>query len=912
MLFCIGMNGTDGKGGLGGDGVVTWRELNVNIYYDSVLGTFTSEFNRTTNYNDKGTFPPGEKGKDGGDCTELEVRQLPFYNSLDSLNKFKFYAREHLANNVQVSNISGFLDYVSDSDGINALFNTTDFINEFVSIESHYFELRDKLSFTPYYESLRGRIVSYSQTIGGKPEVEKALNYLYTSVLSRLYALNSRSNHIAVVDILEDLKIIKNRMAKLQQKQRTSYINDYRDDYKRSLDSKIETATKLIDTMVVPKIDKTFKEVNQKIKDLLDETIAMESKTGQQLKKANENKETLITQIMLESILTPFKLASSVLSVLGPEGMIAGKAIDVGTGVAQTVIDSTLKMQTISVPTGLIKSRIIRTTELAKHDFDLLEMQLNDIKSVLYGQSLDELNVIIKTVEDSALQVETVSKSITIPNVDQLTSAKSTRTNLLKLIGDTKEKLGKREDKDEPIVRNATNALGHVEKFLKVGEVGIELYISARNDQKKLAEIDETIRKLDDQLKVIKQHEQNIYHVMIPQFKIIEETVSQAIRNAGGKSHVELDISKWAVQSSLGDIKKLFNEMTQGFLVDKDLEHCIETIKEGITTVIDVYDRVDSYTEQGQLATMITSVATGPSDIKDDNLANEVLKMESIIDANLVMEQYEEAMNALKQHAFPFAAQYVGEFGLPANSSSTDTEFTNRAIDLIDNLIYKIRETNALILRTDGYVFSKNFTDQNAFFKWNSNDYKNEIEHLLNGERVIFVADLDEGLDDSTTNLNAVKFNEIWLKFKLKTPALQREFDAQIEKFLVVMRMDGNSYYRCDKRIYYFSLENSLRISFSWANGQLSEPNDIYNKLKHGQAFLSPYSTWLISLEPKNDNENKNEFYNLRQFRNNIIEISLEGHGKYFQTKRKIVYETCNDQLDKFYRLDSVENVPQN
>lgn len=42
-----------------------------------------------------------------------------------------------------------------------------------------------------------------------------------------------------------------------------------------------------------------------------------------------------------------------------------------------------------------------------------------------------------------------------------------------------------------------------------------------------------------------------------------------------------------------------------GFMVADDLERCIEKINEAIKTVINVYDRIDSYTEKSQLAKLM-------------------------------------------------------------------------------------------------------------------------------------------------------------------------------------------------------------------------------------------------------------------------------------------------------------------
>lgn len=91
-----------------------------------------------------------------------------------------------------------------------------------------------------------------------------------------------------------------------------------------------------------------------------------------------------------------------------------------------------------------------------------------------------------------------------------------------------------------------------MERHLKVSEAGIGIYKEVRENDENMNEILEIIHSLEEQFKIIDMHKENIYNVyMIPQLKLIEESVNNALESASGKSHVELDKSKWAIQSSL-------------------------------------------------------------------------------------------------------------------------------------------------------------------------------------------------------------------------------------------------------------------------------------------------------------------------------------------------------------------------
>lgn len=303
------------------------------------------------------------------------------------------------------------------------------------------------------------------------------------------------------------------------------------------------------------------------------------------------------------------------------------------------------------------------------------------------------------------------------------------------------------------------------------------------------------------------------------------------------------------------------------------------------------------------MATLITSFAIAPNEIKDDQLKWAVMKIEKIIDANLLMEQYEVTLNALKQHKFPFAERYLEQFQLPTNSSTIDDAFTISAVNAVSELVVRIQQSNSLIEEIDSYLYSNyTFINHESFFHWDKINYKDEIVQLMNGRDVIFVADIDNGL-----RLNAIKFNEIWLNFKMVNQTIQDKFDAELYRFSVLMEMVGNNFYRCNNRIYCIPLENTVRFSFTLEAGHPWKVNDVYSKMKTADPFLSPYSTWKITLVSKDNNDA--DYLVLKEYQNYVNEISLDGHGQYLDNEAKLVYQTCNDRLDKYYRLESADKI---
>lgn len=867
--------------------------------------------------------PIYEDYKDGIDCRERTVYaqlKIPNISKAPLLHRYKYYAREHLAAHLQISDLDKFLRYLNQNHSIYSSFNTIHLFNEFESIEEHYLRLRNKLSFISYYESLRDRIISHSKTLGDKKDETKALLHLYTAVASRLFAIKSHGNHVVVVDLLEYMKTIKKKMNKLQEMQKTEYIEEYRDEFKKSLGYKIKTATNLIHSTVIPAIDKIYSDVDQNIKELLKETFEKERATKEELKKAEENKRALQQQSMWHAFLAPFKVFASILSLAGPEGMFieilmiftnkqsftsiycvgmaAGAVIGVGVGVAENIVDGTTKTHTVSVPPGIYKNKILRVAEQAKSNVKLLKMKLEDLQKIFQNDDMSHFESILKQINETLIKVNDVLDSQEIPTIDVLNILKREHEALSETIDNAADSVA-----DNPKHDRTSKRLSHAQSVIGIAGATLDLYETVRNDQKKLAEADQLMKELEDQLKVIKIHEQNIYNVMIPHAKMMEQSMNEAIKNAENKSHVVLDISKWTLQTALGDVKQLFNDMTQGFEFAGDLEHCIEKLNDGITTLIDVYDRIDSYSEKSKMVTLMTDIAIGSNEIQDQVLRNAVSKIEKIINTNFAIEQYEVALGAIKQHKFPFAKQYLDQFMLSTDWNTTDTAFTINVLKRIDKLVDGIRESNAVIKDIGSYNFPDSAFDGDApFFKWDSLNYNEEIAQLLNGDDVTFVADIH----DSGLKKNAIKFNEIWLKFRLQNQTMQNEFDVEIRKFLIRMEMIGNSFYRCDKRIYYISLEKPFDIVNSLKCMPPCQLNENYVKLKTSDAFLSPYTTWKIMLIPENE---EYDYEILSHLQNYVTEIALEGRGHYLHNDASFEIDICNEHLDKYYRLDSIEHI---
>ncbi|OXU24543.1 hypothetical protein TSAR_015611, partial [Trichomalopsis sarcophagae] len=114
--------------------------------------------------------------------------------------------------------------------------------------------------------------------------------------------------------------------------------------------------------------------------------------------------------------------------------------------------------------------------------------------------------------------------------------------------------------------------------------------------------------------------------------------------NLQGKSHAALDVSKWKILSTLRDVKLEMQKLTKGFKVQEDLSRCTEKLEEGMSIMINMYDRIEYYHDRAELANYIANINSNRAN--GIRMSNEVLRrdvddLKWIIQSNLVLEKYE-------------------------------------------------------------------------------------------------------------------------------------------------------------------------------------------------------------------------------------------------------------------------------
>lgn len=836
-------------------------------------------------------------GIDGRNCptrsppTELEVSPYS-----DTVNEYKTYVREQLANNIFESQMRRYLIVMESNEAIQSVYKVYDFVNEIISLENHYFQLHDQIEFRPFYVSVLNRLSAYEKTLSESDANRKVLSYLYAAALSQI---NSNiANQKTILNLRDYSNEAQTHITDLHVTGREIQIHNEQTQYRDSLNAKMESAKQLMNQNILPEIDHNLNSVDSKFVALIDETVEKKKHVQANIDAYKKKLEEMKRAAKRRTIFGGLKILSTALSFFGPYGMAAGAVVGMGSSAAEAamgkgVSDST--MASVSTCIGDLKKAF-------KYHDELFLQQLDDIDKAL--NSNDKFIVEFKDVRDELQKIKT-----TVENAQkQGLSLVNARRQLQELLDDKRISV----EKEKPGQTSLLDVMDKVRDIGRLVGVGVNVYNEIKNDKERMREVSNAIRSLETELLAFQQYEEQIHKTMVPMFHAIEnylKTAKESLSNNGG-SHVELDIRKWEIKSRLGDVKYMFSQMTQASGTHDDFQHYFGKVEATMDILIDVYDRIESISDHVKFVDFISRIASngGQNITNDSELMHTINRMDEIIQTNLVLERHKFMIHAFKQHYFPFAPLFLDKFYLPPELCVNNVDaLKERAISQIIDLNRGIIISDSTLGSKDIYLFSNiQFDSDNEtsamppFYTWQYQENKNQIQNLLNGEEVVLRADVINGVDK-----NAIKFNRIGIYLNSVNKTIQTGLNEAIKHFDLRMKMIGDVFYRCDNRVYHLPTDGNIIIEQSMkrdASGIPIKQNDVYRKISESNYFLSPYTLWSIKLE----NENSN--VTLSQFENEIIDISLVGRGQYLKNEQSVSSDVCNDHLDKYYFLDSVND----
>ncbi|XP_055847846.1 uncharacterized protein LOC129913287 [Episyrphus balteatus] len=927
-----GSEGIGGQGGIGGE--KTSEGKTVNFYAETLVSLiYSKNYKKDIKWTDGALIPAAKNGKPG---ININNQKLPttklMANSYLAINSYKEFLRMNLPENIKESELRTLIHDIDTDDFINAQYNTIAFVKEFEGLESQYLQLRNEIDFIPFYNSLLHRIEDFAKSEKNLQN-KKVLSYIYTATLTKVFTLKKKRKGKTVVNLNKYLSIIESNVREFRKEKQLEIIQNYRIDYEKNLQNKIDEANMFINSTIEPELDRLWDESDKQVKKLIDELNEKKNSTENEMLTLEKNKEKIRQMMTYRSMLLPLKLSGTVLSFCGPIGAGAGVALTSTAAIAEGLIATNILPQDQKKifsldPTLKLMSRVTEVLnnkpKLLAEKLTAVIEKLDKIKEDLSTSQKDKIEISQKTaILKEQLEEIKQRKANNIPQIEKrdrdlkrIEEELNDFTNSRKDIVEKEIKLSKElttESKPEETLKKEKKLekrlrrINDVQSVLNSAEVAFSFWQKIENDEGEISKINKQIFEYSDELKVIEKLENQVYEIVIPDLRQIEETINEMKTSSNGSSHAKLDLNKWTVRSTLKDVKSMLQKFTHKMSheLQTDLMRFMEKIDEGFSILIDIYDRIDSYSDSVKQANYMAHIVSAPVmsiQVTDSELSQALNSLNLLIQSNILFEKYGIALQAFKQHYFPFAAHVMQKFQLPADLKLNDIESLRlNIIDRIKEMKNHIDESEATISDYSKFIHNRNVFNSNdvgslPFYAWNHDTIQDDIQKLLNGSEILMKADISKGL-----NYNSVKFNDIGINFRFKNENLQNNFNSVLRNFGLTMTLVGNNYYRCGERYYFISFDDAITISYNLNKNE--DPNEVYKTIRDSHTFLSPYGLWSIRLRQVNKSVSFNQ---LKKFANESIDMELVGRGYYIEQNPEFNFNVCNEYLDSFYSMENI------
>ncbi|CAL1286293.1 unnamed protein product [Larinioides sclopetarius] len=893
-LTSIGEEGEFGKAGTGGEGAKDGNDINAVFTHQIYILCFRNcvknswSIQGTINNDKRG--PQGVKGTDGGNSVGLQDPVPPSGINRPSniINEYKIFLRENVSNSFEKHSLLQFLHQLNIRKDVRNLYDTLALFDEFQGLEDQFYKLSDQMDFSSFYSSLLERINELAKSEGKDPvsdENKKVLVYLYTAILGRINNLRENSQQNLIIDMRAYLNMVEDNIKTLEDirmsNNKVDVVNKYKDNYKSGIDAKIKEAVSLIEKQINPEIENISSNIDDQINILIEETITLQKQAEKDWEKLAEKKKKLESTVAMRGLFNCFEIFGGVVSLLGPYGAIVGTVIEATSAVGESLALNN-QQQDLNLPSDVLLSittvgdqiKTMRNKKVAYIN-NLLDDLTEEIKK--NPEMLSDMESKIRDIKDKLKNVS--EKKLEFKQVKELES--EIRLELKRKGDDLKIHLGDKKSADALKVIEKT---GQIAQF---GSLLLNVYDKVKEDEEKIDALTDAMKNIGDKITKLREYEENIYDTIVPMLQGMEDQMKDISDKLGSKSHVALDVTKWQVQSTLKDMRLQIERFTEGFKIKDDLSRSIEKLNEVMTTLINVYDRIQNYQDQQNLANYIadiSSVTASSINIKNQQLVNAVNHLEFAIRANIVLKQYKSAIDAFKQWVFPFENNYIEETMLPSQLK-LDTniqDLVQNATKEIETIKQKLDLYDTSIKNGDEYLkcgeFSSRYVSTKPFFVWKKEEYGSLISGLLSGKEVVLKADVKQ----SPPHKDAIKFREIDFDLRTDNQTEQSVLSEILKGFDIRATHLGNSYYRYTDKIFLIT-SDSVTISYSLEKSDDGIPlrsNNVYYKLQSGDLLLSPYTLWEVKMINQTD---QYSYQDLESFKNEI-NVELSGFGSYVDT----------------------------
>lgn len=795
--------------------------------------------------------------------------------SFAAIVEYKKLLRQKIINFPRMDSLRMTYDAIDLDVEINGLVNIKDLATDVVALEQQFYELNDKTDVLLFYSNLLQRIERFANESNEQKVSEseqQVLSLLYAHTLTKIASLNDGKNsNLLIIDIERYFKMVLNNIQEVAHLGAVAIVNRDRKQYVDAIDAKIIEYVAFLRNEIQNEIENLFQDVQIEMQSLIDDISTMETKTLATIKARNHKLQRL-QQNVGTNYLTG--LLNVVQMLLGDFAAIGKTIIDVtehmgstGHGVAHNKPMDVLNRNVLEY---------MNTNDLEK--LHAIEMELNKLTNATrinqHGASEKLEILLLKTQKLISLAPSQIIHEQSDNLIIEL------KQEIDRLLNDSSRDNSPTDER----LRNVSSALNVIDAMPS-------MYRTFFTNNLKMDTINAAMDSDKQKLRKLSKIETSIYSDLLPAFNDLHSYLKGIV---DGKPSMAMRFQQLNARQKLQNVQRQLTKIAREFQLVSNaaVKNCIAKIHETIDMIVSIYQQIENYESHSNLIGHLTKLRTNDFRrmfVNDAQLSEIMNELQFSLKSNVLLRQYDQVIDAVKQAVFPFAADYIGAHHLSlADVKASDTNvILNRVINGIKTLSERVRAFNTTAINSnDALIHISQFnTGTKPFYKWSNGEIHNQIRQLFNGEKIYLFADVLR-----SDRINAVKFRQIDIVFRVANETLAARLANILPSFSVAMTHMGNSHYRCGRQIYSI-MTSPQKISYSLQQ-QANAPairNVVYDKLNSGNALLSPYALWGVQLS-------RGQFEHLLPFVD-VVDIELHGVGTFVDEHAPV----CDTDLRKYY-----------
>ncbi|XP_037039435.1 uncharacterized protein LOC119076658 [Bradysia coprophila] len=887
LPIIISNNGENGDTGVDGRQCATLKlvlsvitEIDDNIFRFNLKNKF---FDKQLHHHDECPIQSGMVFYPGNPRPTRE-RLHGSINFVPSLIEYNLYLLKNM-NDPEDNVAQSTYEAINSDPAISSAYTIKDLVMEANSLEQNYAELSKTIEVLSLYDNLLNRIERFAVLKDGKLSRgdQKVLSMIYTTIFSKTNGMRSSHSTDLIINVGRFLDLTGQNVKKLNELKRIEVINEQLGDYNNVISAKIREAKNFIENDINPEIRRTIPILNDELKKAVDETIALRTKTRNEIDSKEEQLRVMRSNVKARHILSIFELIGELTGVIcdSLSNKITGVILKFSAQMLKTYLDDPKITEIHDMPESVEHLRN-RMHKNEREKIMVTENELNKLK-----KSLDNVT---NHFTDNLNQFITEANAINLSGSAVLTEVNNFIKNCIEFLRGWHDVATK--ERNVTIQRPVQRA----QYALTVIATSFPTYEQIWSDDDEIGEVVQALNEDSETLEVLKKLEEGIYSELMPLVDEMYEYAVNVEKNLVNKSSVSLDITHWNVKQTIRNVqKKLIDELSQ-FDIESNINGCMTRLNEAMELLIDIYHRIQNYEEESKFVTYLSELhitSASDSDIHDVEVRKMFNQMKMNLQVNLFLGQYFRVLGAFKQALFPYAADYLADYELP---SSLLVGNLNDSITLasqhIESLSEKLKEYNDTVINEhDEHIhsafFDRNYGSRGPFYVWPNSEIHDRVQQLFTGQKIYLFADVQ-----NSDTRNAVKFHTIALGFHSNNLTMNNRLQEILQSFHVSLTHMGNSNYRCKDTFYTIpSRPWTIKYSIGERNQRPADRNLVHGKLASGPSLLSPYTLWSVQLL-------YGPFSQLQQFVD-FIDIELYGNGLYVMEEAPI----CETNLEKYYSV---------